>query len=475
MKSSAGGNVVSAAAVLLIALLCRAAAEPTDTNIVSNPVTNQPGTGAPNVLFIAVDDLNHWVRYLGRNRQAKTPNIDRLASMGVAFVNAHCASPLCNPSRVALLSGRRPGETGIYYNEQDWRPVIPEAETLTTQFLNAGYNVFGAGKIYHNGVHRIGEWTEYFDGGVGPALRRHPSARDNGVDGGFYPLANPDADMPDYRLANYAIAKLGATHDKPFFLAVGFIKPHLPWAVPKKYFDLFPILNMRVPPVKNNDLADVPPAGVRMADTRFFAKIVASGRWKEGVGAYLASIAFVDAQVGRVLNALENSAHRDNTIIVFFGDNGFHLGEKQHWRKFALWEEATRVPLIWAVPGVTPAGGICRQPTDLMSVYPTLLELCGIPSPPHVTAQSISPLLIDPAAAWGTPAITTFGQNNHSIRSERWRYTRYAGGGEELYDHQTDPYEWTNVARRVRYAATKAELAAWLPKGKLSNLPPRTQ
>ena len=459
------------AALLFLALLCHAAEAPGYSTIDADPATRTP---RPNVLFIAVDDLNHWVGYLGRNRQAMTPNIDRLARMGVAFANAHCAAPVCNASRAALMSGRRPGRTGIYDNEQNWRTVIRQEDTLTRQFLTAGYKVFGSGKIYHGGVHRKGEWTEYFEGGEGAPLLPDASANDEDVNGmEFYPLANPDADMPDYQFASYAITKLAASHERPFFLALGFNKPHLPWTVPKKYFDLFPVSSIELPPVKNNDLADVPPAGVQMADWgRPHANMVASGRWKEAVQAYLASVAFVDAQLGRVLDALENSPHRDNTIIVFWGDHGFHLGEKQHWRKFALWEEATRTPLIWVAPGVTQAGGICARSVDLMSVYPTLLELCGISRPPHVIAESISPLLVNPTTAWLTPAITTFGRNNHAIRSERWRYIRYAGGREELYDHQTDPYEWTNVAARVRYAATKAELAAWVPKGKFSNVPP---
>lgn len=420
----------------------------------------------PNVLFIAVDDLNHWVGHLGRNPQTKTPNVDRLAKMGVTFVNAHCAAPVCNPSRAALMSGRRPGQTGVYDNAQDWRPVIPKEETLTTQFLKSGYNVFGAGKIYHSSAHREEEWTEYFKGGGGGRLQRHSSAKDSGVGViQFYPLANEDEEMPDYRVASYAIEKLSAKHDKPFFLAIGFVKPHMPFAVPRKYFDMFPLERIELPPTRTNDLADVPAGGKEMAgDGKLHAKIVASGRWKEAVQAYLASIAFLDAQLGRVLDSLEKSAYRDNTVIVFWGDHGWHLGEKEHWRKFALWEEATRAPLIWVAPGVTRRGGVCARPVDFMSVYPTLLDLCGIAKPSHVMAESIRPLLIDPKAAWAKPAITTFKRNNHAVRTERWRYIRYADGGEELYDHAADPYEWTNAVSRAEFAAAKAELARWLPK-----------
>ena len=429
----------------------------------------------PNVLFIAVDDLNHWVGHLGRNPQTKTPNIDRLAKMGVTFANAHCAAPVCNPSRAALMSGRRPGQTGVYDNGQDWRPAIPKEETLTTQFLKAGYDVFGAGKIYHGSVHRDGEWTDYFKGGGGARLKPHPSAKDHGVGViQFYPLANDDAAMPDYRVASYGIEKLKGKHEKPFFLALGFVKPHMPFAVPKKYFDRFPLETIQLPPTKPDDLDDVPPEGQDMAGHgELHAKIVESGRWKEAVQAYLATISFLDGQVGRVLDALEKSPYRKNTIIVLFGDHGWHLGEKQHWRKFALWEEATRAPFVWVAPGVTKRGGVCARPVDFMSIYPTLMDLCHIPKPSHVTADSIAPLLKNPRSDWNKPAITTFERNNHAIRTERWRYIHYARGGEELYDHTVDPYEWTNLAAKAEYATTKAELAKWLPKENVPALPGR--
>jgi len=192
----------------------------------------------PNVLFIAIDDLNHWVGHLSRNPQTRTPHIDRLAGMGVTFTRANCAAPVCNPSRAALMSGMRPGTTGAYDNGQDWKPVIGQDKTLTTQFLNAGYNVFGAGKIYHGSEHRNGEWTEYFAQSGGVKLTLHPSAKDDGVGGiKFAPLANGDEDMPDYKVVSYGLEKLQAKHDKPFFLAIGLVKPHMPFSVPKKYFE----------------------------------------------------------------------------------------------------------------------------------------------------------------------------------------------------------------------------------------------
>jgi arylsulfatase A-like enzyme len=425
----------------------------------------------PNVLFVAVDDLNHWVGHLGRNPQAKTPNIDRLAKMGVTFTRAYCAAPVCNPSRAALMSGLRPGSTGVYDNGQDWKPVIPKDQTLTTQFLTAGYDVLGAGKIYHANAHRPGEWTDYFVGG-GAKLTAHPTARDDGVGGiKFKPLTD-DSRLPDESIVDYGIKQLAAAHDRPFFLAVGLHKPHMPWDVPKKYYDLFPLDSIELPPTTKDDLKDVPPAGIKMARPEGdHATMLKSGRWKEAVQAYLATIAYCDAQIGRLLDAYDKSPHKANTMIVFWGDHGWHLGEKEHWRKFALWDEATRMPYVWVVPGVTRPGGVCDRTVDLMSVYPTLCELCAIPTPKHVEGAVIAPLLRDPKAAWDRPAVTTFHRNNHAIRTERWRYIRYADGGEELYDHDADPYEWTNLATDDKHAGVKKELMKALPAINKPELP----
>jgi arylsulfatase A-like enzyme len=425
----------------------------------------------PNVLFIAVDDLNHWVTHLGRNKQAKTPNIDRLARMGVTFTRAYCAAPVCNPSRAALMSGRRPGTTGIYDNGQDWRPVVPKEETLTTQFLKAGYEVFGTGKIYHANVHRPGEWTDYFVGGRG-TIKAHPAAKDDGVGGiKFKPLTD-DSTLPDEAIVDYGIKQLGEKHDKPFFVAVGLHKPHMPWDVPKKYYDLFPLDSIELPPTRKDDLADVPAGGLAMAKPKGdHATMLASGRWKEAVQAYLAAIAYCDAQIGRLLDAYEKSPHKANTVVVFWGDHGWHLGEKEHWRKFALWEEATRMPFVWVAPGMTKPGGVCDRTVDLMSIYPTLCDLCDLPKPSHVEGESLMPLLRDPKAAWDKPAITTFHRNNHAVRTDRWRYIRYADGGEELYDHAADPYEWTNLAADPKHADAKAGLTKLLPKTNTAERP----
>jgi choline-sulfatase len=426
----------------------------------------------PNVLLIAIDDLNHWVGYLGRNPQTRTPNIDRLAKSGVAFTNAYCTAPACNPSRASLMSGMRPSTTGCYVNGQNWRPGIDQDKLLNTQFFKAGYHVYGAGKIYHGAADRGGKWTDYFAGDKDTA-KRHPDAKDDGVGGlRFYPLAGTDEDMPDYRVVSYGLKKLKEKSDQPFFLAIGLVKPHLPFAVPKKWFDMFPLESIELPPHHDDDLDDVPPAGVKMAGPKGdHARILKSGRWKEAVQAYLASIAFCDSQVGRLLDGLEASPYRDNTIVVLWSDHGWSLGEKSHWRKFALWEEPTRTVFVWQVPGVTKPGGTCGRTVDYTCIYPTLCELCGLKSPGHLEGHSIVPLLNDPQAAWQYPAITTHGFKNHTVRTEDWRYIHYAIGDEELYDEAADPLEYKNLAQKSKYAARKAELAKWLPKANAPDLP----
>src|SRR5262245_55056759 len=309
----------------------------------------------PDVLFIAVDDLNAWVGCLGAHPQAKTPNIDRLAARGLLFERAYCAAPACNPSRAALLSGQRPTSTGIYHNEQPWRPVLKDTLTLSQHFRAGGYRALGGGKIYHGSIAETGHWDDYFRRTGDPKPKQGGNV--NGLDRAHFdwgPLDRGDEQMGDHKLVNWAAEQLSAKRDRPLFLAVGFVKPHLPWYVPRKYFDQFPLEKIELPKVQENDLADVPPGGVRMARPQGDHKaVVSAGQWKHAVQAYLATIAFVDHEVGRLLDALDKSPNRDNTIVVFWGDHGWHLGEKEHWRKFALWEEATRAPLIVAAPGVT--------------------------------------------------------------------------------------------------------------------------
>jgi arylsulfatase A-like enzyme len=430
---------------------------------------------SPNILFIPVDDLNHWCGYTGRNKQAKTPNIDRLSRMGVSFTNAHCAAPACGPSRAAVFSGMRPSTTGCYKNSDftplNWKQYIPEGISLNATFKKAGYTVMGTGKTYHISetkhmkVLYASEWDEY------PKSEKPYGGGATKFQGYFDPLPidMKDEDLSDWHSVSYCVEQLQKEHEKPFFLACGLVKPHLPWAVPRKYYDMFPRDEIELPPHLKNDLDDIPEAGKRIGNKNDHAKFLKSGRWKDAVQSYLATIAYADVCVGRLLDALEKSAYKDNTIIVLWGDHGWHLGEKERWRKFTLWEEATRAPMIWYVPGITKSGTVCHKPVDFMSIYPTLCELAGVKTPDHVEGKSIIRLLKNPDARWDSAAITTDGYMNHAVRTERWRYIRYSNGNEELYDHSKDEYEWKNLAKNPAYTADIKRLSAFLPKTNTKN------
>jgi len=442
----------------------------------ASPASAQQPT-KPNVLFIAIDDLRDWVRYLGYE-QVKTPNLDRLAARGVTFTHAYCASPVCNPSRTALMSGQRSSTTGVYSNGIDWRQHVT-VPTLNEHFRANGYYVCGAGKIYHGAFPRDNDWDDYMhERGVdaddvdAPAKGKAKKAKissdapNDGVEGiRFKPLNARDEDMVDYATVSYALKQLNRSHDKPLFLACGLHKPHMGWDVPKKYYDMYPLDKIQLPKVLETDLDDVPPAGIRMAKPDGdHADILKSGRWKDAVQGYLAAITFCDAMIGRLMDGFDKSPYKDNTVVMLWSDHGWHLGEKQHWRKFALWEESTRSPFLMSVPGMTKAGGVCDRTIDYMSIYPTLCDLAGLPIPKHCEGPSIKKLLQDPKAPWETPAITTHGYQNHTVRTEAYRYIRYADGGEELYDEKADKLEWKNLASDPGYAAVKQDLAKWFPK-----------
>jgi arylsulfatase A-like enzyme len=428
----------------------------------------------PNVLFIAVDDLNAWTGALQGHPQAKTPNLDRLAARGVLFTRAYCTAPACNPSRASLLTGVRPSSSGVYHNDQPWKEPLKDAVTLPRHFKDHGYRVVGGGKIFHGGFDDRASWDDYAKlPGPNPHPEKVPA---NGIPKTAHfdwgPVAVDDAQMPDHRLAGWAAEVLSKRSEQPLFLAVGFVKPHLPWFVPKKWFEMFPEESIVLPDVDPDDLNDVPTPGRKMARPEGdHAKVLAAGQWKAAVRGYLAAIAFMDAQLGRVLDALDAGPYAKDTIVMLWGDHGWHLGEKQHWRKFALWEEATRAPLLVAAPGTTPSGSRCDRPVDFLGIYPTLVELCGLPAPKTLEGSSFAPLLRDPGAAWERPALTTHGKGNHALRTERWRYIRYADGAEELYDHAADPRERVNLSSRPEHAALKAELAAGLPAADAPDAP----
>jgi arylsulfatase A-like enzyme len=280
-----------------------------------------------------------------------------------------------------------------------------------------------------------------------------------------------ESKLVDARSVSWCIDRLNEQKPgSPFFLVCGVHRPHTPWDVPKKYFDMHPLDSIELPPILTNDLDDIPPAGRAMAGNGVvYRRIIKMGLWKDRVRAYLAAISYADAQIGRLLDALDKSPQRDNTIVIFVGDNGWHLGQKEHWGKVTLWNEATRVPFIWVVPGLTKGGIECAQAVDLMSIYPTVCELAGIPIPPHAEGVSIKPLLQNPDAEWNHPAISTMFRNNHTVRTADWRYIRYADGSEEFYNEKDDPHEWYNLASKPELADAKTKLSKFIPA---TNAPP---
>jgi arylsulfatase A-like enzyme len=423
-------------------------------------------TRRPNVLFLAIDDLNDWTGVLGGHPQTQTPNIDRLSRSGLTFTRAYCNAPACNPSRASMMCSIRPSTSGVYQNNQPWRPALPDAVTLSQYFMANGYRVLGGGKIFHGSYPDPASWHEYFSQVKDPKPNQLPL---NGIPQTSHfdwgPLDHSDKDMGDMQLVDWAADVLHQNHQDPFFLAVGIYRPHLPWYVPKKYFDRFPLSEIKLPIVKEDDLADVPPEGKKMAKPGGdHKKVIDTDNWKKAIQGYLASIAFTDACVGRLLDALNASRYAGNTIIVMWSDHGWHLGEKEHWRKFALWEEATRVSMAMVAPGITRPDTQCPRTVSLLDVYPTLVEACGLPTKPDLAGQSLVPLLRDPNAAWDRPVVTTHGRNNHAVRSERYRYIRYQNGEEELYDHDQDPLEWNNLAGKPDLTDLKEQLAAWIPE-----------
>ena len=425
--------------------------------------------GRPNVLFISVDDMNDWVGALGCD-WAKTPHIDRLAARGTLFTNAHAPSPKCNPSRTAILSGLRPSSTGVYANGEWWKPNFPEMVMLPRHFRDNGYYAAGGGKVFHHtpGFNPPDSWDEYFD--LVTDLRTedfliqyrwpdHISSFDWG------PVPSEPMDMGDGGTVQWAEQFLARDHRQPFFLAVGIFQPHLPFYAPSSIHGAVKEGEAPVPIDLPGDLDDVPEAGRQMAAfrTNDLELINSHGDLGDIVRAYNACIRHADLLVGRVLDALDNSPYAANTVVVFWSDHGYHFGEKHHFAKNTLWERSSRVPLIIAAPGVTTPGTTSSRPVSLINLYPTLTDLCRLPEPEALEGVSLRPLLEDPGLEWERPALMTFGRGNHSVRSERYRYIRYANGEEEFYDHASDPNEWTNLAGSPDHAELIAVHAAWLP------------
>ncbi len=450
-----------------------------------------------NVLFIAIDDLNDWVGFLSGKGESGcpgtvfTPHLDRLAARGTAFTNAHCAAPVCCPSRAAVMSGLLPTSTGIYNNQHWWKPNLPDLRTIPIHFRENGYHTVGAGKIYHHtaGNNPPVQWDQYQrmlfnDNGWirhGSALypwtlpkKRPADFPFSGIklysgEADWGTLPQPEASYDDSLVADYAVRYLRTldqrSHDRPFFLACGFFHPHMPWYVPPKYLDLYPVDQIVLPPARDNDLADIPPPGRELAHRKSgdLSRIREAGKWRTAVQHYLASISFADALVGRVLTALEQSPAAGNTIIVLWSDHGWHLGEKGHWHKRTLWEEATRVPFIVVAPGVGKSSQRCAQAVSLVDIFPTLIELCSLPSLESLDGISLVPWLLDPDRERKRPAITIEESGHVAIRTGRYRAIYYKTGERELYDHQSDPNEWNNLAGDPAHAATLSDSSRWIP------------
>jgi len=406
----------------------------------------------PNVLFIAVDDLNDWVGCMGGHPQVKTPHIDRLAARGVLFTNAHCQSPVCNPSRASLLSGVSPETSGIYF----LNPSLSQTEAgknhevLPKRFEREGFHVSGAGKVFHSRENKshVPNYAGNF-GGFGPIPKKKISPFKGHPlwDWGAYP--ERDELMTDHKVASWAGQQIKTKSDQPFLLMAGFVTPHVPQFTPQKWIDLYPLDTLQVPKTRQDDLDDLSPYAIDLTRLQHIAPtqewVVANNQWKPLVQTYLACVSFTDHQVGRLLDALDASPHKDNTIIVFFSDHGFHLGEKEHWAKRTLWQDGSGVPMIIAGPGIAQ-GRICDKPVQLLDLYPTLLDLTGLAANPQHEGHSLRPLLEDPAANWPHTARSSFGPENVAIVSEQFRYIHYTDGSEELYHRKTDPHEWSNLA-----------------------------
>lgn len=421
----------------------------------------------PNVLMICIDDLNDWVGHLGGHPDARTPQIDALAAQGRVFSNAHCSVPVCSASRVSIFSGLHATTHGSYELGPDYHSIesLRNVPTMHRYFKDRGYTTLSGGKVLHSGfkgfvANDVDQFIGRRAGGPRPERPLHwePQVWDWG------PFPETDGEMYDYQLARAAVEALQKDYGQPFFMSVGFSRPHVPLYVPPKWFDLFDRDALTLPQAPPEDLEDIPDNFKSMdqvAPTQDM--ILEAGLWRGFVHAYLASVSFTDHCVGTVLKGLRESPHAGQTLVVLWSDHGFHLGEKQHWAKRTLWEESTRVPFVIAGLDVEP-GDHSREAVSLLDVYPTLLEMCGLPRNPLLEGVSLVPQIEDPATPRRSPVIISSYHGNHAVRSRDWRYIRYRDGAEELYHHEVDPDEFRNLADDPALAAVKSRLGKWIPR-----------
>ncbi len=425
----------------------------------------------PNVVMISIDDLNDWTGFLGGYPGVHTPHLDALAERGRIFTNAHCAIPVCSSSRVSVMSGLAATTHGSYEIGPSYQqlPALNNAPTLQRYFKDNGYITLSGGKVLHHGFG--GRLASDIDRDLGrkktPRPKKpvnRPSHWSGAWDWGQFP--ETDFEMADYQLAKNAAKALQEKFEQPFFMSVGFFRPHVPLFVPSKWFELYELESMSLPKSPKSDLVDLPPNFLTInnyAVAPTHAEVVESGKQRSLTQAYLASVSFVDHCVGIVMDALQESPHADRTIVVLWSDHGFHLGEKHHWAKRTLWEESTRVPLLLAGPGIKP-GQDCGEPASLIDIFPTLIDLCKLPEHTPLDGVSLVPQLEDPTTPREEPAIISSYYGNHAIRTRDWRFIVYEDDAKELYDHRVDPEELTNLADNPDHLEIIEELSQWIPK-----------
>ncbi|MHC4993916.1 MAG: sulfatase [Planctomycetota bacterium] len=447
------------------------------------------GADRPNVIFFAVDDMNDWVSPMGYG-QAITPHMDALAKRGVTFTNAHTAGTFCAPSRTAIFTGRHASTTGCYTTEVYFYDH-PDLTPLQKAFQKGGYNTYGAGKLFHHpaGYVDLRGWTEFFvrtpgqklagwpldswDHGA-PIPQHYPNSKYNQ---GVKPAnrfflewgAVPDdleEQMADTIRTNWACEVIGRDHDRPFFLGVGLYAPHFPNYAPQKYFDRYDADTIQAPPYKEGDLDDLPEPMRKQKYNRMriHNRLVELGAVEDAIHGYLASISYADAMLGRILKALDESPHHDNTIVVLWSDHGYHHGEKGDWGKHTLWERTSNVPFIWAGPGVAKGASVDAT-VSLIDMYPTFVQMCGLGADEGLEGESLAGALGEPAGARDRDVLLPYLQPGaYAVINRRWRYIRYENGGEELYDVRKDPHEWTNLAGVPGMDAVKARMRRSAPR-----------
>ena len=437
----------------------------------------------PNVLFISIDDLNDWVEPLSGNGQSVTPNLKAFAANSVNFKNNYCTSPGCNPSRSTLLTGLHTYNSGMYSNYQDWRevPMLKDKPTMPKYFKDNGYYTAGAGKIFHYSQVDTLAWNSYY-----PSIK-NPMPADIFPDpapAGIKPFKHmynmfdwagldiSDEETGDYESVDFISKQLKVDHKKPFFLACGIYRPHLPWYVPQAYFDKFPLEGILLPEVLENDKDDLGERAKELIKRgrNYHKNVINQDVWKEGVRGYLASVNYADAMVGKLLDNLAASKYANNTIVVLWSDHGWQLGEKEHWRKFALWENVIKTVMmikvpkgIAALPNGSADGQAVNDLSSLLDIYPTLISACNLPSKNYMDGVDLLPVLNNPDTVLNRPIITTYDYGDYSVRYQDWHYIKYVDDSEELYDLSKDEHEWHNLAKLDGHKHIKTMMASHLP------------